>query len=68
MTASRHNLLGAHERWRVMQDDTLKLLPQLPDASVDAVVCDPPYGISFDNQTGTDARSTTPSPTTTNPA
>src|SRR5689334_12326318 len=50
MTASRRSLLGAREHWRVIQDDTLKLLPQLPDASVDAVVCDPPYGISFDNQ------------------
>ena len=50
MTASRRSLLGARDRWRVIDDDTLKRLPQFPDASVDAVVCDPPYGISFDNQ------------------
>jgi site-specific DNA-methyltransferase (adenine-specific) len=50
MNAPPRSLLGARERWRVIEDDTLELLPQLPDASVDAVVCDPPYGISFDNQ------------------
>jgi DNA modification methylase len=27
--------------------DCLKVLPGLPDASVDAVVCDPPYGLEF---------------------
>ena len=41
--------LAAEERWRVVQGDTLALLPQLPDASVDAVVCDPPYGIGIEN-------------------
>jgi DNA modification methylase len=35
------------DRWRVVQADTLTLLPTLPDASIDAVVTDPPYGISF---------------------
>lgn len=35
------------ERWRVELGDALALLPDLPDESVDAVVCDPPYGIDF---------------------
>lgn len=50
--------LASDEQWRIIQADTLELLPQLPDASVDAVVCDPPYGIDFDNQRwdGTDIR------------
>jgi DNA modification methylase len=43
-------LLHNGERWRVVQGDTLELLPDLPDASVDAVVCDPPYGIDFHGQ------------------
>jgi DNA modification methylase len=43
-------LLAPDRRWRVIQADTLELLPDLPDASIDAVVCDPPYGIDFDNQ------------------
>ena len=29
------------------QGDCLEILRTLPDASVDAVVCDPPYGLSF---------------------
>jgi hypothetical protein len=40
-------LLDNGERWRVVQGDTLALLPDVPDASVDAVVSDPPYGIDF---------------------
>lgn len=35
--------LGADERWRVVHGDALEVLDSLPDASVDAVVCDPPY-------------------------
>ena len=38
------------ERWRIAQADTLTALPELPDASIDAVVTDPPYGISFQQQ------------------
>jgi DNA modification methylase len=34
-------------RWRLMQGDSLKLLPELPASSVDAVITDPPYGIGF---------------------
>ncbi len=33
--------------WTVLHADSLHALTELPDASVDAVVCDPPYGISF---------------------
>lgn len=43
-------LLDSGQCWRVIAGDTLELLPDLPDASVDAVVCDPPYGIDFNNQ------------------
>ena len=31
----------------VYQGDALEILPLLPEASIDAVVCDPPYGIAF---------------------
>jgi DNA modification methylase len=33
--------------WRLMQGDSLKLLPELPAGSVEAVITDPPYGIGF---------------------
>jgi site-specific DNA-methyltransferase (adenine-specific) len=33
--------------WRVDHGDCLDLLRAMPDASVDAVVTDPPYGLSF---------------------
>lgn len=33
--------------WTVITADTLTLLPDLPDNCIDAVVCDPPYGIDF---------------------
>jgi DNA modification methylase len=34
------------ERWRVEHGDTLAVLEQMPDESVDAIVTDPPYGLS----------------------
>ncbi len=37
--------------WTVLHADSLHALTELPDASVDAVVCDPPYGISFNGHT-----------------
>jgi site-specific DNA-methyltransferase (adenine-specific) len=37
--------------WRLMQGDSLKLLPELPADSVEAVVTDPPYGIGFGGET-----------------
>jgi site-specific DNA-methyltransferase (adenine-specific) len=42
-------LLDDGERWSVVQGDSLELLPDLPDQSVDAVICDPPYGIGIKN-------------------
>ncbi len=35
------------ERWRLLEADCLLALTKLPDACVDAVVTDPPYGIGF---------------------
>jgi site-specific DNA-methyltransferase (adenine-specific) len=37
-------------RWRVVQSDAMTLLRALPDACVDAVLCDPPYAISIAGQ------------------
>lgn len=34
----------------ILHGDVLDVLPTLVDASVDAVVCDPPYGLEFMNQ------------------
>ena len=34
-------------RWRVEQGDCLDWLRALPDASVDSVITDPPYGLAF---------------------
>ncbi|UTI63923.1 site-specific DNA-methyltransferase [Paraconexibacter antarcticus] len=39
--------LSHGQAWTVITADTLTLLPQLPDQCIDAVVCDPPYGIDF---------------------
>jgi len=35
------------ERWRLIEADALTTLAKLPDASVDAIVTDPPYGIDL---------------------
>jgi site-specific DNA-methyltransferase (adenine-specific) len=35
------------EAWRLIEGDALLTLAKLPDACVDAIVCDPPYGIAF---------------------
>jgi DNA modification methylase len=43
-------LLTPGEQWTVIQADSLQLLREIPDASLDAVVTDPPYGISFQQQ------------------
>lgn len=40
-------LYGDLRRWGLIQADALALLKQLPAASVDAVVTDPPYGLAF---------------------
>jgi len=46
----RPPLYGDLRRWALVQADAVTLLAQLPDASVDAIVTDPPYGLNFDNQ------------------
>jgi site-specific DNA-methyltransferase (adenine-specific) len=47
--------------WRLEHGDALDVLARLPDASIDAVVADPPYGIGFQghewDQPGRAARS-----------
>lgn len=40
-------LYGDRVRWALAQADSLTLLEQLPEACVDAVVTDPPYGLAF---------------------
>jgi len=35
------------DRWRLLEADALLALAKLPDACVDAIVTDPPYGIDF---------------------
>ncbi|HEX5852524.1 MAG TPA: site-specific DNA-methyltransferase [Solirubrobacteraceae bacterium] len=35
------------ERWQLLEADMLAALAKLPDACIDAVVTDPPYGIGF---------------------
>lgn len=43
-------LYGDLRRWGLIEADALVLLAQLPAASVDAVVTDPPYGLVFKHQ------------------
>lgn len=43
-------LYGDLRRWGLVQAEALALLKQLPAASVDAVVTDPPYGLAFKHQ------------------
>lgn len=37
----------ATERWRLIEADALLVLAKLPDACVDCLITDPPYGIGF---------------------
>jgi len=46
-TAGRPVMYGDPTRWVLLHADSLKLLPELPAGSVEAVVTDPPYGIGF---------------------
>lgn len=43
------------DRVTLYHGDAIELLPLLPAASVDALVSDPPYGLSFNGQTWDDA-------------
>ncbi len=38
------------DRWRLVEGEALAVLVCLPENSIDAVVCDPPYGIGFHNE------------------
>jgi DNA modification methylase len=37
----------ATEQWRLIEADALMTLAKLPDACVDAIVCDPPYSLAL---------------------
>lgn len=45
----------ADERATLYLGDAVELLPLLPEGSIDALVADPPYGLSFNGQTWDDA-------------
>lgn len=47
MTMGATSVLSGEARWALIEGDCLDMLRTLPDASVDAVVTDPPSGISF---------------------
>jgi DNA modification methylase len=51
-------LYGDRERWGLLQADALTLMGQLPDACLDAIVTDPPYGIDIAAWDGRDIRRT----------
>lgn len=40
-------LISYNTQMKIIHGDSLEKLKELPDNSVDAVVTDPPYGISF---------------------
>lgn len=43
-------VLAGTQRWCVVTDDCVQVLRQLPDACIDAIVTDPPYGLEFMGQ------------------
>ena len=51
MSGGKPAMYGDATRWLVLHADSLALLPELPENSVDAVVTDPPYGIGFGGET-----------------
>jgi site-specific DNA-methyltransferase (adenine-specific) len=47
-TATKVNVYSdATDHWRLVEGEALAVLAKLPENSVDAIVCDPPYGIAF---------------------
>lgn len=40
-------VLSGEREWAIVQGDCLDVLREMPEASVDAVVTDPPYGLGF---------------------
>lgn len=46
-TTGRPVMYGDAKRWLLLHADSLKLLPELPANSVEAIITDPPYGIGF---------------------
>ena len=40
-------LIDLTQRWQVIHGDCLQVLRELPDGCVDAVICDPPYGLDY---------------------
>jgi DNA modification methylase len=47
LAAAKPVMYGDAARWVLVQADSLTLLPELPEGSVDAIITDPPYGIAF---------------------
>lgn len=45
-TADSAEVLSGNRRWAVLNTDSLQFMRSLPDGSVDAIITDPPYGIS----------------------
>lgn len=43
-------LYGDLEGWGLIHADALEMLQRFPADSVDALVCDPPFGLAFNNQ------------------
>ena len=41
------DVLSGAARWHIEQGDSAKVAPSIPDASIDAIVADPPAGIAF---------------------
>ena len=40
-------VLDGRSRWAVVQADCLDVLRGVPESSIDALICDPPYGLGF---------------------
>lgn len=53
-------MYGDAVRWLLLHADSLALLPELPDDSVEALITDPPYGIGFHGETWDGGRLTKP--------